>query len=274
MDHLTLQEPYVNAILAKFNFTNAKPVSAPLNPHAQLSKSQSPQTTSKIAQMCNILYHQATGSLIHLTAGMRPNITFTTLYVCQFNSNPGLPHWEAIKRIYWYLVGTRVWMLTFGTHTHGLVSYVDTDSATQEHHRVVTGFAFLIDGGTILWGLKKQELITLSTAESEYVTATHTAKEAIWLCRLISKMFRPLKQPTILYGNNQSVIMLTKDSSFHACTKHIDIHYHFIHFSIEQGHICSLYCPTNSMIADTLTGVLLSIKAKHFAFKLGLCPSI
>jgi len=45
----------------------------------------------------------------------------------------------------------------------------------------ITGFAFLIDGGVILWGLKEQELITLSTAKSEYVAATYTTKEAIWL---------------------------------------------------------------------------------------------
>ena len=46
---------------------------------------------------------------------------------------------------------------------------------------MIMGFAFLIDGGAILWGSKKQELITLSTAESEYVAAMHATKEAIWL---------------------------------------------------------------------------------------------
>ena len=63
----------------------------------------------------------------------------------------------------------------------GLVGYVDTDGATQEHQRAITGFAFLVDGGAILWGSKKQELVMLSTAESKYVAATHAAKEALWL---------------------------------------------------------------------------------------------
>ena len=61
----------------------------------------------------------------------------------------------------------------------GLVRYVDVDGATQEHQHTIMGFAFLINRGGILWGSKKQELVTLSTAESEYVAATHTAKEAI-----------------------------------------------------------------------------------------------
>ena len=161
----------------------------------------------------------------------------------------------------------------FGTQTRGLVGYADADGATQEHRHAITGFAFLINGGAILWGSKKQELITLSTAESEYVAATHATKEAIWLRRLIGEMFRPLQHPTILYGDNQSAIALTKDGSFHARTKHIDIRYHFIRFSVENGHICFLYCPTNNMVADTLTKALPSTKAKHFAFELGLRPS-
>ena len=268
------QEPYINAILARFNFVDAKPVATPLDPNVPLSESQSPRTTSEVAKMRNIPYRQATGSLIYLVAGTRPDIAFATSYVCQYNGNPGWAHWEAVKRIYRYLLGTKSLTLTYGTETRGLVGYIDADGASQEHRHAITGFAFLIDGGAILWGSRKQELVTLSTAESEYVAVTHAAKEAIWLRCLINEVFRPLQHPTILYGDNQAAIALTKDGSFHACTKHIDIHYHFIRFSVEQGHIRFLYCPTNSMIADTLTKALPSTKAKHFAFELGLRPSV
>ena len=47
----------------------------------------------------------------------------------------------------------------------------------------------------------------LSTAEFEYVTTTHATKEALWLYRLIGKMFQPLSRPMTLYGDNQSAIM-------------------------------------------------------------------
>ena len=56
--------------------------------------------------------------------------------------------------------------------------------------------------------------------------------------------------------------------------KHIDVCYHFIRFSIENGSISFLYCPSMDMITDTLTKALPSIKAKHFVLKLGLRPSI
>ena len=71
--------------------------------------------------------------------------------------------------------------MTFSMQMQGLVGYTDADGATQEHRHAIMGFAFLIDGGAILWGSKKQGLITLSTAESEYIAAMHATKEAIWL---------------------------------------------------------------------------------------------
>ena len=110
----------------------------------------------------------------------------------------------------------------------------------------------------------------LSTTEAEYVAASQAAREAVWLRRFIGEVFRPLTEPTPLYCDNQSAIALTQNENYHACTKHIDIRYHFIRFVVNEGKINIIYCPTNEMAADTLTKALPSIKAKHFARALGL----
>jgi hypothetical protein len=99
---------------------------------------------------------------------------------------------------------------------------------------------------------------------------THAAKEAIWLCSLIQQLFGTTLSPTTLFSDNQSAIALSKDHQYHAHTKHIDIRYHFIRRIIEEGSIRLIYCPTDDMIADTLTKALLSAKVKHFAAELGL----
>jgi hypothetical protein len=117
---------------------------------------------------------------------------------------------------------------------------------------------------------KKQELVTLSTAEAEYVAATHAAKEALWLRRLIDEIFQPLDKPVTLYSDSQSAIALTRDGSYHARTKHIDLRYHFIRFVVQNGSIKLIYCPTDDMTADILTKALPNIKVKHFAMSLGL----
>ena len=157
-----------------------------------------------------------------------------------------------------------------GTMDDRLKGYTDADGSSQEHRHAISGYVFLMNGGAISWSSKKQELVTLSTAESEYVAATYASKEALWLQQIIGELFGPVTEPTILYLNSQSAIALTKEGSYHARTKHIDIRYHFIHFTVQDGTINLIYCPTEDMTANILMKALPNSKAKHFARSLGL----
>ena len=89
-----------------------------------------------------------------------------------------------MERVYRYLSGTCDFMLTYGGDKHNLQGHTDADGASQEHWCVISGYCFSINGGAVSQGSKKQELVTLSTVEVEYVVATHTSKEAVWLCHL------------------------------------------------------------------------------------------
>ena len=106
--------------------------------------------------------------------------------------------------------------------------------------------------------------------KSEYVTAMHGMKKVLWLHSLLAELFGSLKAPTTLFSDNQAVIVLTCNHQYHACTKHIDVCYHFIQWVIEQGSLCIIYCLTNNMVMDALTKALPSAKVKHFTAGLGL----
>jgi hypothetical protein len=194
--------------------------------------------------------------------------------LAQFLENPGRVHWEAGKRVVRYLKGTVNLKLTYGSGEQCRIEgYTDADGATLDHRHVISGFVVLVDGGAVSWSSKKQELVTLSTMEAEYVSATHAAKELIWFHHLIKEIFRPLIFPTILRLDNQSAIVLANsENQFHTRTKHIDIHYHFIKFCIQNYSIDLIYCPTEDMIADIFTKSLPVIKFKYFTHDLGLLP--
>jgi len=264
------QTTYVDAILMKYNFSDLKPLSIPMDPNIQLLRNQAPSLPTEAAWMKHIPSHAAVSSLMHLTVGTRPDIAFAVSTVTQFNNEPGMVHWEAVKCIYRYLAGTKGLALTFDARKKGLEGYTDADGASQEHHHAISGFAYILDRGAVSWMSKKQELVTLSMAKAEYVAATHAVKEGVWLHRFVKEVFQPLVDPTILYCDNQAAITLTKDGSFHARTKHIDIRYHFIRFVVDSSSFLLIYCPTADMTADTLTKALPSVKVKHFAAALGL----
>jgi hypothetical protein len=118
--------------------------------------------------------------------------------------------------------------------------------------------------------LKRQELVTLSTTEAEYVVQTHAAKEALWISMFRSEVFGISQTLITLHTNNQGAIALAKDNCFHARTKHIDIQYHFIRELIEQKKVKIIYIPSADNISDILTKALPSPQFKHLASQLGL----
>ena len=154
-----------------------------------------------------------------------------------FLTKPRIPHWEAIKHVFCYLKGTINLWLTFGQKQVGLTGYVDADRSMVKNCHTIPEYAFIINSSAVSWSTKHQEIISLSTMESKYIAVTHASKEALWLFSLIHQLFDVKLSPTTLYSNNQSAIALMKDHQYYICMKHINIHYHLIHWIIEQQSI-------------------------------------
>ena len=207
---------------------------------------------------------------MYASVATRPDITYAVSALSRFLDNPGSIHWEAAKRVFRYLSGTRDFTLTYGEERHDLIGYTDADGASHEHHHAISGYAFLFDGSAVSWQSCKQEIVTLSTAEAEYVAATHAAKEAIWLRRLFFDLFPIPSSPTTLFCDNQAAIKLAIDDNYHARTKHINIHFHFIWQVISDGTLIIKYCPTDNMTADILTKSLPKWKVSMHVCTLGL----
>jgi hypothetical protein len=67
----------------------------------------------------------------------------------------------------------------------------------------------------------------LSTTEAEFIAATEASKELLWLKKFVCQLgFHQGKY--VLFCDNQSAIHLSKNSSFHARSKHIYVRYHWI----------------------------------------------
>jgi hypothetical protein len=160
--------------------------------------------------------------------------------------------------------------LTYGETHHVLEGYADADGSMAKDRRTISGYTFLIDGGAVSWSSKQQEIVSLSTTESEYVAATHGMKEGLWLKSLLSEIFSTFSSPITLFLDNQAAIALTRNHQYHARTKHIDVRYHWICWVVEEGALRLVYCPTDNMVADALTKALPSPKVKHFTTCLGL----
>jgi hypothetical protein len=227
--------------------------------------------------MKGIPYRELIGGLVWLATATRPDLAFTVCVLSRFVDNPGLPHWNAAKRVLQYLKGTRSHALTYDTSdsTLGLDIFADADGMSLENRKAVSGYTFILNGAAVSWSSKQQEIVSLSTTEAEYIAITYTAKEAIWFRYFMAELFGPITFPFLIYNDNQSAISLAHAElgQFHARTKHIDIRYHFICEQIGNGTLEVVYCPTNEMTADLLTKALAAFKFKPLVQALGLISS-
>ena len=93
------QTTYIDTILKCFNMTDAYTVSTLMDPNVTLSKAMSPTSSEDKEKMTNIPYLAGIGLLMYASMGTRPDITFATNKLSQYNADPGLAHWTALQRL-------------------------------------------------------------------------------------------------------------------------------------------------------------------------------
>ena len=238
--HLS-QHVYIDSILCHYNLADLKLLSMPMDTLIWLSTKQAPTSVAECVVMHDVLYCEAISVLNWAVLATCLDIAFTVMTMARFAANPSPVHWEAVKWIFCYLAGTCDLWLLYRERKQTLKGYADADGSMAKDRQAISGYAFLIDGSAVSWSFKHQKLVSLSTTKSKYIAATHGMKEALWLHSLLTKLFSSLKAPTTLFSDNQAVITLTSNHQYHAHMKHIDVHYHFIQWVIEQGSLCIIY---------------------------------
>ena len=106
--------------------------------------------------------------------------------------------------------------------------------------------------------------------ESEYVVATHAAKELYWIKKLLYNIAPELDNCITLHCDNEVAIALIHSENYHAHTKHMNICYEFIHKGVATSMLQLEHCAMDEMTADVLTKLLPPWKTTIHAVALGL----
>ena len=92
---------------------NCSPGSVPVTKGERLSKDQCPKNDRERMTMKNVRYSSIVGSLMYAQVCTRFDISFVVGMLGRFMGNPGLIHYQAIKKVFRYLQGTKDHMLTY-----------------------------------------------------------------------------------------------------------------------------------------------------------------
>ncbi|XP_074378475.1 secreted RxLR effector protein 161-like [Apium graveolens] len=203
----------------------------------------------------------------------RPDIAFSVGIVNRFMEKPTTVHLNAAKRILRYIKGTLNFGLVYSTSSGNnvLTGYSNSDLAGQIEDRKNTGsMVFYLNESLIKWVSQKQRCVALSSCEAEFMAATATACQVIWLSNLLSQITCEDIGPVVLHIDNKSAIDLAKNPVFHKRSKHVDIRYHFTRECVEKGEIIVKYVSTDTQRADTLTKALTVVKFEKMRRLLGI----
>ncbi len=80
------------------------------------------------------------------------------------------------------------------------------------------------------------------------------ARKGVWLQRLLIEL-NLIKsiEPMIISCDNQSIIKLSNNPIFHARTKHIQLHHHYIQKQVQNGVMKITHVPSQDQIVDIFT---------------------
>ncbi|KAJ9561363.1 hypothetical protein OSB04_006523 [Centaurea solstitialis] len=168
--------------------------------------------------------------------------------------DPRDSHLPAVKRILRYLKGTSDFGLWYPKDSgFELIAYTNSDHAGCKLNRKSTSGACQFLGDKLVsWLSRKQNCVSLSTAEAEYVAAACCCSQVLWMKTQLAD-FRYTMQRIPIYCDSKSAIQITANPVQHSRTKHIDIRYHFIKDHVEKGNVELYFVESDYQLANLFT---------------------
>ncbi|KAJ9544670.1 hypothetical protein OSB04_024377 [Centaurea solstitialis] len=256
------QSKYIKDMLKKFNMADCSPIKTPMPTGNLLG----PDLAGKSVDQK--IYRSMIGSLLYLTA-TRQDIMFSTCFCARFQANPKESHLAAVKRILRYLKGTpEVGLWYPKDSSFELISFTDSDyGGCKLDRKSTSGSCQFLGDKLVSWTSKKQNCVSTSTAEAEYVAATSCCSQVLWMKTQLLDYGYKLKRVPI-YCDSENAIAITSNPVQHSKTKHIDIHYHFIKDNVEKG------IPTDSCVVSGFSHLNLNLKRFGLLYGIDVISSV
>ncbi|PNX60888.1 cationic amino acid transporter 1-like protein [Trifolium pratense] len=112
---------------------------------------------------------------------------------------------------------------------------------------------FFYGGSPISWCSKKEPVVALSSCEAEYIAASLSTCQAIWLKNLIEEISQDKCESVTLKIDNVSAINLAKNPIAHGRSKHIELRFHYLREQVSNGNLALMHCRSEEQVADLLT---------------------
>ncbi|CAL0306597.1 unnamed protein product [Lupinus luteus] len=227
------QTKYATDVLKRFQMMNCNTVATPIEVGIGLSQGDADCAVDKT------LYRQMIGSLRYV-CNSRPDLAYGVGLVSRYMESPKQSHMSAVKRIFRYLKGTLGHGIMYPTNRNrgcnesSLIAFSDADwCGDKTDRKSTTGYFFLFNNALISWCSKKQDVVALSTCESEYIAAS----------------LNPVA---------------------HGRSKHIETRFHYIREQVSKWKVKVEHCKSENQLADLFTKPLKRDRFEKLRHSIGV----
>lgn len=232
-----MSKKYILEMLEETGLLACKPYYIPMDPSFKLCL-DSPEPVLEHPET----YRRLVGKLMYLTV-TRPDITFAVTKLCQFLSSPKNSHLQAAFKILHYLKGTIGLGLFYSADSDLILKgFTYADWATcPDTRRSTSGYCMFLGPSLISWKSKKQQIVSHSSAESEYKAMELVVREIAWLVKLLNELLVPQTQHVPFYCDSMAAIHIANNPVFHEKTQHVENDCHIVRDRILSGLINTMH---------------------------------
>ncbi|GKD79327.1 hypothetical protein Tco_1341948 [Tanacetum coccineum] len=145
-------------------------------------------------------------------------------------AKPTKKHLKEVKMIFRYLWGT-VNVGLWYTKDSGF----ELTGFSDDTFKSTSGGPRFLGEKLVSWSSKKQDCMTLSTGEAEYVSLSACCAQVLWMrTQLTDYGYHFNKIP--IYCDSKSAITISYNPVQHSRIKHIAVRYHFIEGTCGKGY--------------------------------------
>jgi hypothetical protein len=117
-----------------------------------------------------------------------------------------------------------------------LIGFSNADFARDiDARKSTTRVIFFLANSPVTWQSMKQRVVAQSSCESEYITVVNVMCQTLWLARVLTEVQGSTPSMSLLRVDNKTTIALINNPILHGQSKHIEVKYHLVRETIENG---------------------------------------
>ena len=200
-------------------------------------------------------YQSMVGKAMYYVNKVCPLCLSITRELAKYFNCPTSEHWKALTRLMGYIKGTiGKGRILRRPKEMRVIAFIDSDYASGEDRKSVTGGVITIGGVLTNAMSKTQTTVSLSSTEAEYIALSTVAQEVIFQSQILDELIgNEHIKPSIIFEDNLGAIYLTRNSQISQRTKHKDVRHHFIRSMVENKIIEVKFVQSKNNTSDVMT---------------------